>query len=129
MVLAERAPGARDQSLGVGQVAGPIDVHMHPQLRDRGRKMAGRTGVIEMDVRQAEMSNVAEGEPGRRGTLLQPSQARRGSWIDENELIVDQEGGADRPVEAVEPDVDDAEALAQRSSTGTKVRSRRPVKT
>ena len=107
----------------------PIDMEVYAQARVGQREMPRRARMIEMDVGQAEMSNVTQRDPRGRGTLLEPTQTRRGSRIDENELVPDQKGRADRPVEAVEPDVDDAEVLAQRSSTGTKVRSRRPVKT
>jgi len=92
--------------------------------------MSSRPRMIEMDVGQAEMAHVGERETRRRGALFQPSQTRRGARIDENQLVIDQKRRADRPVEAVQPDVDDAEALGQpRSSSGTKSRSRRPVKT
>lgn len=125
--VAEGAPGTGNQPLGVGQVGRPIDVHMHLQARIGSSQMAGRPRMVEVHMGQAEMPHLTERDPLGRRALLQPGQPRRGSRIDENELVADQEGRADRPVEPVEADVDDAEALAQRSSTGTKVRSRRPV--
>lgn len=129
MVLTERATGTGDQSLGVGEVGSPVDVDVHPQPRVGGGEMPRRPRMVEVYVGQTEMRDVTEGEPGGGRTGLQPSQAGRRARIDENELVADQERRADRSVETVEPDVDDAEALAQRSSTGTKVRSRRPVNT
>jgi hypothetical protein len=127
--LTERSPRARHETGRVDQVRGTVHVQVDGQLGISVGQMAGCPRVIQMNVGQAEVTHLGQRHADAGRPLFEPCQPGRRSRIAENDLGTDDQARPDRPVEAVEPDIDDLESIAQpRSSTGTNSRRSEPVK-
>jgi hypothetical protein len=66
--------------------------------------------MVEVDVRQHQVTEIAEGEAMRRQARLERVEARRGSTVDKRRLVAGQQVGRDYPGMPEEIEVEELRA-------------------
>ena len=126
--LAEEPPGAGYQPGRVGHVRSAVFVDVDRQGPEALREVTGRARVVQVDVGQTEVPEIAEGHAELGESGLQRGQRGRRTGVHQGRLGTAQEGRPNGPRNSLVPKVDDPELVAQpRSSTGTKERSPTPT--
>jgi hypothetical protein len=107
-VVAVEPPRAPLEPAGIDQMRRSDLAHVHAQSRIAAHEHARGARVVEVDVREDEVAQVPDREPGTRERRLERVDARRRTAVDQGGLLAAKQVGGDDPRP---PEVEEVEEL------------------